>query len=215
MDSEPTVASDTTAPSAALAHFQSVPWTAKYLASLDYRLVPASSRYLKVTGEDAFFALTINTPTTIPYCLSLCRSGLGPSPAAALSQANPPLPIASAEPPAPAVFDCVWLLYLAEPGINGHPKTAHGGVLASILDELTGACAISHQPARSVPLYTATLQTTYKAPVLLPSNVVCTSWVTRREGRKYWVRAQILNEKGAVMTEGEALLVESKTRHKL
>jgi Thioesterase superfamily len=217
MDSDITAAynDDTPAPSAALAHFRSVPWTAKYLASSDYRLAPTSSRYLKATGEDAFFALTINTPTTIPYCLSLCPPGIELSQASSRSPVTTPTFSTSSKSPAPTIFDYVWLLHLAEPGINGHPKTAHGGVLASILDELIGVCAISRQPDRSIPLYTAKLQTTYKAPVLVPSNVVCTSWLTRKEGRKYWVRAQILDENETVMTEGEALLVESKTKQKL
>ncbi len=202
-------------PPAALEHFRSVPGIAKYFASSDYTLVPASSRYLKSSGEDAFFALTINTPTTIPFCLSFRRTDLELLQAGSRSQVTTALSNTATNSDVPAVFDCVWLLHLAEPGINGHPKTAHGGVLASILDELTGMCAISHQPDQSIPLYTATLQTTYKAPVPVPSNVVCTSWITRKEGRKYWVRAQILNEDELVMTEGEALLIESKTKQKL
>ena len=206
---------NTLAPAATVAHFRSIPWTAKYLTSSGYRLVPTSSRHLKATGEDAFFALTINTPTTIPHCLSLCRPGLELPQAGSTFHSTTAVSDTSSISPAPAVFDCVWLLHLAEPGINGHPKTAHGGVLACILDELTGICAISHQPDRSIPLYTATLQTTYKTPVLVPSNVVCTAWLTRKEGRKYLVRAQILDEKDVVMTEAEALLIESKTKHKL
>jgi acyl-coenzyme A thioesterase PaaI-like protein len=202
------------APAAAISHFSSVASTAKYLDSPHYRLVPLSSRYLKPTGEDAFFARTINSPTTIPYCLSLCREVLNlPEAGSPFNQTTSASGISS-DSYAPVVYDCVWLLHLAEPGINGHPKTAHGGVLASILDELTGMCAIMHQRDK-IPLYTASLKTTYRAPVFVPSNVICTSWVTRKEGRKYWVQAQILDEKGTLKTEGQALLIESKTREKL
>lgn len=206
---------NTSAPAAALAHFRAIPWTAQYLSSSDYKLVPTSARHLKTNGEDAFFALTINTPTTIPYCLSLCRRGLELSPADSTSHLTTAVFNASSTSPAPAVFDCVWLLHLAEPGITGHPQTAHGGVLACILDELSGMCATSQQPDRSFLVYTATLQTTYKAPILVPSDVVCTAWVARKEGRKYWVRAQILDEKNRVMTESEALMIEPRTKHKL
>ncbi len=206
---------DNPAPAAAISHFKSTPWAAKYLDSSSYRLIPLSSRYLKSTGEDAFFARTINTPTTIPYGLSLCRQDLrlpgegSPFNWTTFSSTK------SAPSPAPSVFDCVWLLHLAEPGINGHPRTAHGGVLACILDELSGMCAISHQADRSIPLYTASLETTFKAPVVVPTDIICTAWVTRKEGRKYWLRAQILDERGTVMTEGQALLIESKTKQKL
>ncbi len=201
---------------AAIAHFRSIAWTAKYLESIKYKFVPTSSRHLKPTGEDAFFARTINTPTTIPYCLSLRRHDLPlPQAGSPFNQTTSTSGTTSLKSSVPAVFDCVWLLHLAEPGINGHPKTAHGGVLACILDELTGMCAILHQLDRSIPIYTASLETTYKAPIFVPSNVICTSWVTRKEGRKYWVRAQILDEKGTLMTEGDALLVESKTKQKL
>lgn len=203
------------AESSALEHFKSVGWTAQYLESPDYRLIRTTSRYSKPTGEDVFFAQTINTPTTIPYFLSLCRKDLQ------LPQAGSPFNRTtstsgkSITSSAPAISDYVWLLHLAEPGINGHPRTAHGGVLACILDELTGVCAISHQLDRSIPMYTALLETTYRAPVFVPSDVVCTSWLTRKEGRKYWVRAQIHDSNGLLMTEGEALLVESKTKQKL
>jgi Thioesterase superfamily len=215
MDPNTATMDDKLAETAALAHFMSITWTAKYLESPGYRLVPLYSRYLKPTGEDAFFARTINTPTTIPYCLSLCRQDL------ALPEAGSPFNRTtstsgkSSTISTPSVFDYLWLLHLAEPGINGHPKTAHGGVLACILDELTGMCANLHRLDRSIPLYTASLETTYKAPVFVPSNIVCTSWVTRKEGRKYWVRAQILDETGMLMTEGETLLIESKTKQKL
>lgn len=206
---------DNPAPATAISHFKSTTWAAKYLDSSRYRLVPTSSRYLKSTGEDAFFALTINTPTTIPYCLSFCRQDLslpkGGSPVNSTTFPNTqPGPLLT-----PSVFDCVWLLHLAEPGINGHPRTAHGGVLACILDELSGMCAILHQADRSTPIYTASLETTFKAPIAVPTDVVCAAWVARKEGRKYWLLAQILDERGTVMTEGKALLIESKTKQKL
>lgn len=206
---------DSPAPAAAISHFKSTTWAGKYLDSSSYRLVPTSSRYLKSTGEDAFFARTINTPTTIPYCLSLCRHDLN-SP-----EGGPPFnrtasPSTKSSPsPAPSVFDCVWLLHLAEPGINGYPRTAHGGVLTCILDELSGTCAVLHQADKSIPIYTASLETRFKAPVVLPTDVICPAWVTRKEGRKYWLRAQILDERGTVMAEGEALFIESKTKEKL
>lgn len=215
MDSDAAATRENPAPAAALAHFSSIARAAEYLESPDYRLVPTSSRYLKPTGEDAFFARTINTPATIPYCLSLCRRDLRLPEAGSPSSRTAYPVVRSSSPSAPRVFDCVWLLHLAEPGINGHPKTAHGGVLACILDELTGMCAMLHQSDRTIPIYTASLQTTYKAPVFVPSNVVCTAWVTRQEGRKYWLRAQILDERSMLMTEGEALLIESKTKQKL
>lgn len=211
-DDNPATASDT---AASLAYFASVPWTAKYLKSPKYNIVPTSSRSLKPTGEDAFFARTINTPSTVPYCLSLRGQDLespqhGSSDNETTSQSSGPSISAS-----PEIFDLVWLIHLAEPGLNGHPKTAHGGVLASILDEITGMCALIYRPDKSISMYTATLHTTYKAPVLLPSDAVCTAWLTRKEGRKYWIRAQILDDKGRLMTEGEALFVEVRTKQKL
>jgi Thioesterase superfamily len=215
MDSDAAALKEDPAPAEALAHFSSITWATKYLECPDYRLVPTSSREFKPTGEDGFFARTINTPATIPYCLSLCRRDLSlPESGSPFNRTTSPVG-KSSSPSAPRVFDCVWLLYLAEPGINGHPKTAHGGVLASILDELTGMCAILHQADKTIPLYSASLETTYKAPVSVPSNVLCGAWVTRKEGRKCWLRAQILDERGMLMTEGEALLIESKTKQKL
>jgi acyl-coenzyme A thioesterase PaaI-like protein len=215
MDPNATAPKEEAAQDEACAHFSSLAWATKYLECPDYQLVPTSSRVFKPTGEDGFFARTINTPATIPYCLSLCRRDLGlPEAGSPFNRTTSPVGKSSSST-APRLFDCIWLLHLAEPGINGHPKTAHGGVLAVIVDELTAMCAILHQSDKTIPVYTASLETTYRAPVLVPSNIFCGAWVTRKEGRKYWLRAQILDERGMLMTEGEALMIESKTKQKL
>lgn len=50
--------------------------------------------------------------------------------------------------------------------LSGWPLTAHGGALATILDEALGRCAISTLPARTG--VTARLELQYRAPVMLP-----------------------------------------------
>ena len=204
-------------PQASLEHFSSIPWTAVYLKNELYEPVPTFSRILKPSGEDAFFSTTISTPTTIPYCLTLSLRNLPPIAltGSSLDRITADIPYSA---PAPSNPDCLWLLSLATPGLNGHPNVIHGGLAAAILDEILGLCVMMYQTHRSEPrvsLYTARLETQYRAPVVLPSEVLCKAWLIRREGRKWWARGQIVDMNGLVLTEASGLWVEAKRADKL
>ena len=121
----------------------------------------------------------------------------------------------STNPSSPAIYDCVWLLRLAEPGINGHAGIAHGGVVAAILDEVGGDVCNLYKPDRCISMYTVKFDITYKSPVTVPDNYVCVSWLSRKQGRQYWVVAQVLDEKGVVKALADILYIASKTQEKL
>jgi len=78
-----------------------------------------------------------------------------------------------------------------------------------------GLCVMLHNMKGSGPrdsLYTVKLETIYRAAVPTPSNVLVRCWLTRKEGRKWFCRGQIVNEEGVVMTEAEGLWVSTKRK---
>ena len=207
----------------AVEHFNASPWLSPYLHNPLYETVPTFSRVLKPTGEDYFFSTTIRTQRTIPHLISLKLKNL------ALPSHNPQghafnkttSPSSSSQPslgstPAPNNPDCIYLVNLGKGGLDGHPSTMHGGMLCAILDETMGLTVMLHHSIATQDsderqsLYTVKLDTTYRAAVPTPGDVLVKAWVTRRDGRKFYCRGQICNDKEMVMTEGEGLWVESK-----
>lgn len=199
-----------------LSHFQGLEnhWVAGLLASPDYEPIATDSRAPKPSGEDSYFGAVLATPTTIPHVLTLRRKEIG-SPA---TQPPPPedpktiWPAPTAAPSsAPAVnpADVVVLVDLSAPGICGHPETVHGGVVATLLDEAMSLAVSSHvgvgtgsdnvrggesEENPRGKIYTAQLDVRYKRPLLVPAVAVVKARVVARQGRKFWVRAQLMQE---------------------
>ncbi|RJE20131.1 thioesterase family [Aspergillus sclerotialis] len=186
-----------TPPSTLLQHFNSIPWAASLLKSPDYYPIQTWSRLPKPsTGEDGFFAGTLATPSTIPHSLTLRRRDIAPPP-----QEVPvwPSPTASpSSPPSSTPPDVIMLLSLSTPGICGHPSTAHGGIVATLIDETMSLAVTTHSDDRRDhprgAIYTAQLDLRYKRPVAAPGLLVVRAKVVARVGRKTWVRAQALQE---------------------
>lgn len=205
-----------TVPESSIKHFSAIPWTAALLRDPAYTVIPTFSRTLKESGEDAFFSVTVNTATTIPEALCLRLHDLVAPAAPAGSPYNrtttPTNPYSS---PVPAKPDVILLMTLGSPGLDGHPATIHGGMATAILDEMIGLCVMLHQTHISDPrsaVYTARLDTVYRKPVPTPAEVAVRCWLTRRDGRKWWARGQIVDQEGVVLTESEGLWVEARKR---
>ncbi|RMZ78235.1 hypothetical protein DV738_g4063, partial [Chaetothyriales sp. CBS 135597] len=182
-------------------HFRSQPWLHQYLDDPSYR----AFRVLKDTGEDFFFARTIATPTTIPHILCLNNSTIVTPPEL---PAGTPIPVNDSRKPAPVPEkpDCIFLINLAGPAIDGHPHVCHGGIVASILDEAIGMVTMLHtEKANGLRelFYTVNLNVTYRAPVTTPSNVIVRCWLRARQGRKYIALGQIVDKDGVVLSEAQ------------
>jgi acyl-coenzyme A thioesterase PaaI-like protein len=208
-----------TVPESSLKHYSAIPWTLAYLQDPAYTAIPTFSRTLKATGEDAFFAVTVNTPTTIQdtLCLRL-RDLVTPVAPAGCPHNQTTTPATPYDSPVPAKPDVVLLMTLGSPGLDGHPATIHGGMSTAILDELLGLCIMLHQTRVSDPrisMYTARLDTVYRKPVQTPGVVAVKAWMTRKEGRKWWARGQIVDKEGEVLTDSEGLWIEARQRGKL
>lgn len=205
-----------TVPDSSLRHFSAIPWTSAYLQDPAYSAIPTFSRTLKATGEDAFFSITLNSPTTIPEALCLrLRHLVTPLAPAGSPYNRTTTPANPYDSPVPAKPDVILLLTLGSPGLDGHPATIHGGIATAILDETLGFCVLLHQTHLTDPrsaVYTVRLDTVYRKPVPTPGVVAVRTWLTRREGRKWWARGQIVDKDGVVLTEAEGLWIEARRK---
>lgn len=195
--------------------FSAIPLAKAYLdSSRDLLPVPFYSRSPKVDGADTFFGETIKSPGTIPHALLLLRGDIarleykfdGPDAAAAAASTTN-----SAWRP-----DTVALFQLGAK-LNGYRDTTHGGLLASLLDEVVGytvdglsSCAGAEQGGASRSrLYTAYLNTMYRRPVS-PGVYAVESRLVRRDGRKWFLQGRIVGAEGVVHTEAEVLYIQSR-----
>jgi acyl-coenzyme A thioesterase PaaI-like protein len=196
-----------------IAHFRNHQWANSLIASEDYTPIPTNSRRPKPSGEDGFFGATIATPSTIPHVLTLQRRTLDTP----LSQPPTWLPTTKQDAAAPATptpganpADIIMIYDLGGSGIAGHPSTVHGGVVATLIDEAMSLAVAAHASVRTPAsasasagpddknprgkTFTVQLDVRYKKPVTTPQLLVVRARVVARVGRKFWVRAQAVQE---------------------
>jgi len=173
-----------------LDHFTSLPWCAQLIMDSAFVPMKTPSRTPKPSTEDSLFGQTLQTKETIRACLSFHKRPSGTTTTKCDA----------------GVREVRMLLSLGS-GVNGHPHTCHGGLVATMLDEVLGLMVSFHQ-VRST--FTAFLNVEFKKPVPTPGIVLCRAWVTRAEGRKIWARGTIEDGRGNVYATSESLFVETK-----
>jgi len=95
-----------------ISHFNKTPWCKALIADPKWEPVTTVTRIAKRSTEDAFFAETLASERTIRQILTLYpREG--------------------------EVRECRTIMELG-PSVNGHPGLAHGGFVATVLDEILG-----------------------------------------------------------------------------
>ncbi|MFN3762633.1 MAG: PaaI family thioesterase [Anaerolineae bacterium] len=89
---------------------------------------------------------------------------------------------------------------------QGYPGIAHGGIIAAILDEVSGRAVMLHDTHET---FMATLRLTvrYRRPTPVGTPLVAVGWVEQIGGAGAKVAGQIRLPDGTVTAEGEALLV--------
>ncbi|KAJ0427124.1 HotDog domain-containing protein [Aspergillus carlsbadensis] len=110
-------------------------------------------------------------------------------------------------------------------GVCGQSGVAHGGFLATVMDEVSGNLIASTRLDEGLGMYTAALNMGYKRPVLVEgfdlttgkgvgdgrgSVIVATAKLGRVEGRKVFIAAEIRDERGEVCTTAELIFVKKK-----
>ncbi|KAF2761313.1 hypothetical protein EJ05DRAFT_473837 [Pseudovirgaria hyperparasitica] len=114
--------------------FTAHPWCTTLLRNPSYTLRPAQHTLpTRAPTEDTFFAHTLSTPTTISSLVCLYKN----PPVRNTKNTKNTTPTTPTTPQSPQSPEARWLLAL-QSHLNGYPDTAHGGLIATILDEITG-----------------------------------------------------------------------------
>jgi len=100
-----------------VARLNAIPWVASLIHDPKWTRVQTISRTLKSSGEDSFYAETLATDRTLRSCLTY-------------------LPTAEADGKL-AFKEVLWIVELGD-ALNGYPGTLHGGMAATLLDEVCG-----------------------------------------------------------------------------
>jgi acyl-coenzyme A thioesterase PaaI-like protein len=89
---------------------------------------------------------------------------------------------------------------------QGYPGVAHGGIVATMLDEAMGRAALSGNPARF--MYTARIEVRYRHHVPLRQLVSITARLDKDRGRVATASAELRLADGTVAAEASATLME-------
>jgi len=89
---------------------------------------------------------------------------------------------------------------------QGYPGVVHGGIVAAMLDEVTGRSHMGIDPPRF--MYTARLEVRYRknVPVGQPLRIV--GRAEKSKGRTATATAAIYDQNGTILAEADALLVD-------
>jgi acyl-coenzyme A thioesterase PaaI-like protein len=175
--------------------FAKMPFVRPYLGSRSYQPAPFVTRYDKGDLSDKFFNKTINSNDTIPRVLAFMRK---PTDNEGSDQSQSP------EEPHFVTF-CQL-----ESGVSGYINTTHGGVLAALFDETLGLCAEIYREEQG-NLLTAKLEVSYHAPVPTPGVIVIKTWVKKKEGRKWFLEAQLLDQEGSLKATAKSLYIQLRS----
>ncbi|GFF90998.1 hypothetical protein IFM53868_06356 [Aspergillus udagawae] len=160
------------------------------------------SSQLERSTSNSFFNKVLNTDGTIPHLLAMVRKETLNLPNNAIK----------------SDFDPHFIVFVhLMPDLCGFQDTVHGGVLAALLDEALGLCAESNETVSNsqVRLCTAGLEISYRSPVFAPSVALIKTWIRRREGRKWFLEAKLLNQDGKVQVEARTLYVSARVESAL
>ena len=94
---------------------------------------------------------------------------------------------------------------------QSYPGVAHGGILATILDETMGRAVLRTAPdetSRERFMFTAKMETRYRRPVPLHEEFIVRGRVENDRGRMAQVSGEIVLADGTVAVEASATLVD-------
>lgn len=181
------------------AHIRSIPWCAALISGPSIVILPTESRAPKESTEDALFAQTLKTPDTISGCLTFYDRANNSS--AHINKINTLISLGSA--------------------VNGYPHVAHGGLVATLVDEIMGLLlSVNKHPKVAFPdigrTVTAYLHITYLKPVVTPATILVSARFKEVAGRKLFLEASVEDRWGVALAKAEALWIRvDKERERL
>ncbi|KAF2396260.1 Thioesterase/thiol ester dehydrase-isomerase [Trichodelitschia bisporula] len=179
------------------AYFAGIPWCAAALHEPGYVPCATSSRVPKASTEDSFYAETLATPRTLRRCASVHSAPLPQAEVEALGGGL-------------AIREARTLVELGD-GVCGFPGIAHGGLVATLLDEEMGILlTVNADRAEEMSYMTAYLNVRYMGPVRVPGIVCARARVVRCEGRKMFVEGEVVDRDGVKLATAECLFVRAR-----
>jgi acyl-coenzyme A thioesterase PaaI-like protein len=91
---------------------------------------------------------------------------------------------------------------------QGYPGRMHGGVVSALIDEAMG-WAVYHAREWGA---TARLNIRYRHPVSLDQKLRIEAWITRNRGRLMELRAEVRDQHGMVLADGEGTFMKLDAR---
>jgi uncharacterized protein (TIGR00369 family) len=99
--------------------------------------------------------------------------------------------------------------YTFEHRHTGAPGIAHGGLVAALLDDVSGFALFLIK----APAVTRRLEVDYHAPVLLGKRYDLVARVVEHDGRKLWVTCEGRDEQGALAFSSRGLFIVVDAAH--
>ena len=98
--------------------------------------------------------------------------------------------------------------YTAPEHFQGYPGVLHGGIVASILDEISGRAHMGDDPAAPRFMFTAKLEVRYRKNVPTGSPLRILGRAGKSKGRMAEGWAGIYDEAGELLAEANTLLID-------
>lgn len=90
--------------------------------------------------------------------------------------------------------------------VSGHRNIVHGGLIATLIDEVSGASAF----AALGPCFTANLNVNYLRPLTTNQWILVHSHVYQQQNRKAFVETTVEDGNGNVYSKGTALFIRPR-----
>lgn len=91
---------------------------------------------------------------------------------------------------------------------EGYPGVVHGGIVAAMLDEISGRAHMGEDPSQPRFMFTARLELRYRKNVPVGQPLHLVGKALKSKGRTATASGQIFGPDGALLAEAEALLVD-------
>lgn len=177
--------------------FEKIPWCAKLLSDSSFVTCPTYWRLPGTASGNTLGTETFHTSRTIRKCLTQHRK--------------------SSYDNFPYTRELRSFLDLGD-GLSGYPKTCHGGVIATLFDNIFGNFLdtniqlmkhIGHD-TDSMGALTASLKVQYVRPMPTPVVVLARAKLRSFDGRRIVIVGTLENGNGELYARGDAVFIQVK-----
>ena len=100
--------------------------------------------------------------------------------------------------------------------MNGGPHALHGGIITTVMDDVMGTLLTINKDQNSMPLthstVTGSLEVKFLQSVPTPGTVLVVAKCRKIEGRKYFMDAEVRDQKDVVLAKAVSVWIRQKER---